>query len=82
MSLRDDISAKLGKVADIDVQLGYPGADAQALGAQRLGIARIVCQDAEQVNKVSDLPLDQQTWVRQNCANGDVAPASTLRPTG
>ncbi len=82
VSLRDDISTNLGKVADIDVQLGYPGADVQALGAQRLGLARIACQDAEQVNKVSDLPTDQQAWVQQNCANGDVSETSTLRPTG
>lgn len=82
-ALRDDISRKLGAVTDITVQLADPAVTSQqaaALSAQRLAVARQVCADAEQVNKVTDLPPDQQDFVTLNCSNGDVSATSTLRP--
>ncbi len=81
-SLRDDISTKLGAVHDITVQLADPAVTPQqaaALKAQRLSIVRIACQDAAQVNQVSDLAPDQQTFVGANCADGDVAIGSEYR---
>jgi hypothetical protein len=82
ISLLDDISTKLGTVQDITVQLGYPGADVQGLGAQRLAVAREVCHDVATLNTLTELTPDQQTWVQDNCSLGDVTPTSTLRPTG
>jgi hypothetical protein len=81
-ALRDDISTKLGTVADITVQLGDTSISAgqrAALKAQRLAVVRIVCQDAEQVNTVTDLPPDQQTFVGANCTGGDVSTGSEYR---
>lgn len=82
VSLRDNISAKLGTVNDITVQLADPAiakAQTAALKAQRLAVVRIVCQDTAQLNQVSDLAPDQQTFVAANCADGDVSIGSEYR---
>jgi len=81
-ALRDEVSRKLGSITDLTAQLADPslGPDqVAALGAQRLAIGRVVCQDAEQINKVTDLPPDQQQFVSLNCTNGDVSLSSPLR---
>ncbi len=81
-ALRDEVSRKLGSITDLTAQLADPSLDsgqAAALTAQRLAIGRVVCQDAEQINKVTDLPPDQQQFVSLNCSNGDVSLSSPLR---
>lgn len=81
-SLLDDMSHKLGSVTDITAQLNEPSVpreEAAALNAQRLAVARQVCEDAALLNTTNELAPDQQSWVQLNCAYGDVSASSPLR---
>lgn len=69
-TLRDQITAKLGDVTQMDTQIQDNPGDKAQLTAQRHAIAQIVCQDAEQVSG-DPLPADQQNWVSVNCELGN-----------
>lgn len=76
-ALRDDITQKFGIVATVTAQIEQGGTDVASLKAQRFAIAGIVCSEAEQVS-TDPLPVDQSGWVRTNCENGAVSPASPI----
>jgi hypothetical protein len=79
-TLRDQITARLGDVQTITVQIAATsGADQAVLKAQRLAIGNIVCGDAEQVSG-DPLPTDQTQWVQANCSLGSISTSSPLNP--
>lgn len=77
-ALLGDLTSQVANVENATVQIdGATGQQQADLKAQRLGFARIACQDAEQITT----PLRQGlgAWVKRNCTAGTVSPSSPLR---
>ena len=69
-TLRDQITAGIGNVTDMDRQIAAAkGDNATTLTAQRRAIANQVCGEAEQITG-DPLASDQADWVSANCVMG------------
>lgn len=80
-SLVSDLTSQVASVQAITSQMdAASGQQLADLHAQRLGVARIACGDAEQVN----VPLRDGlgAWVRSNCLAGTVSASSALEKNG
>jgi hypothetical protein len=70
------LTSGISSVLDITTQMsGASGQQLADLQAQRLGIAKVACQNASQITSI---PAQQAGWVRQNCLDGTVNPSSSL----
>lgn len=75
-SKTDDLNQQIGNVLNTTVSmLGTSGSERAGLHAQRLGDARLACADVSQIVHV---PADQAGWVKTNCLDGTLNPASPL----
>lgn len=78
-ALVSDITEKIGDVAtattEMDAASGQQLAD---LRAQRLGFARIACQDAAQLSPADVIGNGVPQWIRVNCTAGTLSPSSPL----
>jgi hypothetical protein len=70
------MTSGISTVLNITTQMTQAsGQELADLQAQRLGVARVACQNAAQI---TNIPAQQAGWVRQNCLDGTVNPASPL----
>jgi hypothetical protein len=70
------LTSGISTVLNITTQMTQAsGQELADLQAQRLGVAKVACQNAAQI---TDIPAQQAGWVRQNCLDGTVNPASPL----
>jgi hypothetical protein len=78
-SLVSDITNQIASVDDITTQMaGTAGQQLADLHAQRLGVARIACNDAAQLSSADVLGGGVPQWIRANCTAGTVSPSSPL----
>jgi hypothetical protein len=76
----DDLNRQIGNVLNVTTSMiGAAGAQYAALHAERLGDARLACADATQITVI---PAGQAGWVRANCTDGTLNPASPLITQG
>lgn len=76
-ALVSDLTEKIGDVDNATVQMdGATGQQLADLHAQRLGFARLACQDAAQISvRLYD---NEPAWITKNCTAGNVSPSSPL----
>lgn len=72
-TLRSEITAKIGDVQQMTVQIANPdyAAEKDGIKQSRYFAASIVCGDAAQITGVPLRPA-QDSWVRFNCLDGNV----------
>ena len=76
-SLQSDLTNQIANVENITTQMASAtGQQLADLHAQRLGIARIACDDATQIS--TPLRDGLGAWVHANCLAGTVSPGSPL----
>jgi len=74
-----DITSQIANVEAITSQMdGASGQQYADLRAQRLGVARIACQDAAQLSSSDVLGGGVPQWIKSNCLAGTVSPGSSL----
>jgi hypothetical protein len=81
--MRDEVAEKLADVSRYTLQLSNPayGSMKDNIRQTRSIAAQLVCGDAAQLNPGTNLPPDESQWVRINCVNGDLSPASVYAVT-
>lgn len=82
-SLVSDITDKIGHVTDITIQMDTASGQQLAdLHAQRLGIAREVCDDAARLSPATVLGNGVPKWIATNCTAGSLSATSPLLREG
>ena len=78
-SLVSDLTSQIANVEGITSQMAAASGQQLAdLRAQRLGVARIACQDAAQLSGSDVLGDGVPQWIKSNCLAGTVSPGSSL----
>ena len=78
-ALVSDITEKIGDVETATEQMaGATGQQLADLHAQRLGFARLACNDAAQISPSDVLGDGVPQWIRTNCTAGTISPSSPL----
>jgi hypothetical protein len=78
-SLVSDMTAKIGTVVNITIQMASVSGQQYAdLHAQRLGVAREVCDDAARLSPQTVLGNGLPNWIATNCTAGTLSPSSPL----
>ena len=78
-ALVQQVDTQIANVYTATVQMDGVAKSSQQyadLHAQRLGFARLACQDADQVT--IHIPASQSAWITRNCTAGVLSPASPL----